>query len=223
MTGPDDPTPANALPAPLLAYLEQQDASRANALATKLASYTDWERGLIKDAAVMGYVRGTMHPKGEPHPKDSHVLAEVVGECMAFPDLYPAINTETQPTEEELRRLAFERAQYAAAIRQLIFQVKQTAYVWSQTLPDMIPTAEVVKALGLFGPRPLPEGLRDDLWQRIVGAYYLRFENDGHPEDAQAAADEAMAIVQPELDRLRAELEQARQMNGTPAPKRTSP
>jgi hypothetical protein len=110
---------------------------------------------------------------------------------------------------EEADRLRGERDMYASAIRQLIIQIKQTAYVWSQTMPDTLPTAEVVRALGLLAPRPLPAGLRDDLWQRIVAAYYLRFENDGHPEDAQAAADEAMAIVQPELDRLRAELEQA--------------
>ncbi|WP_093803975.1 hypothetical protein [Streptomyces sp. Wb2n-11] len=199
----------NALPAELVAYLERQDDRRANTLAAKLASYTDWERALIKDAAVMGYVRGKTHPKGEPHPKDSHVLAEVVGECMAFPDLYPAISTETQPTEDEQHRLAFERAQYAAAIRQLIRQVKQTAHAWLVNLPDTIRTADVAQALGtLCSPKPLPEDLRDDLWQRIVGAYYLRFENDGHPEDSQAAADEAMAIVQPELDRLRTKLDQ---------------
>lgn len=108
-------------------------------------------------------------------------------------------------------RLRGERDMYASAIRQLILQVRQTAHVWSTTLPDTIRTADVAQALySLCSPKPLPEGLRDDLWQRIVAAYYLRFENDGHPEDAKAAADEAMAIVQPELDCLRDELEQAR-------------
>ncbi|WP_330479937.1 hypothetical protein OG301_39030 (plasmid) [Streptomyces platensis] len=102
--------------------------------------------------------------------------------------------------EEELEQ---ERDQYASAIRHLIWRIKQTACIWSQTLPETVRTEEVVKALGAFAPMPLPEGLRDDLWQRIVGAYYVRFENDGHPEDSEAAADEAMAIVQPELDRLR--------------------
>lgn len=96
-----------------------------------------------------------------------------------------------------------ERDQYASAIRHLIRRIKHTGYVWSQTLPETIRTDEVVKALGSFAPLPLPEGLRDDLWQRIVGAYYVRFENDGHPEDAEAAADEAMSVVQPELERLR--------------------
>lgn len=119
--------------------------------------------------------------------------------------------------DKHVTHILNERDQYASAIRQLILQVKQTAYVWSQTLPETIPTAEVVKALGLLAPRPLPEGLRDDLWQRIVGAYYLRFENDGHPEDSKAAADEAMAVVRPELEsrdaeigRLREELRKAK-------------
>ncbi|TXS50150.1 hypothetical protein [Streptomyces sp. t39] len=112
--------------------------------------------------------------------------------------------------DREHHALKAERDQYAAAIREQITQMKHTAYVWSQTLPDMISTAEVVQALGAFSPRPLPENLRDDLWQRIAGAYYLRFENDGHSEDSTAAADEALNIIKPELDRLRAELDQAR-------------
>lgn len=80
------------LPEPLVTYLAQRDAARAEAVASVLGALTDRERALIKEAAVMGYVRGTMHPKGEKHPKDSAVLAEVVDACLAFPDLYPAIN-----------------------------------------------------------------------------------------------------------------------------------
>lgn len=120
-------------------------------------------------------------------------------------------------TSDALDQLYAERDQYAAAIRELIVQVKKTAYLWSQQFPDTMPTSEVVAALGLLAPRPLPAGLRDDMWQRIAAAYYLRFENDGHPEDSTAAADEAMAIVQPVLrraeaaiERVRAELEEAR-------------
>lgn len=202
----------DALPEQLISYLEQRDAQRANAVTAKLDALSDWERALVKDAAVMGYVQGMRHPQGEAYPGDVNVVPFVIGECLAFPDLYPAINTNTQPTEDEQHTLAFERAMYAAAIRQLIRQVKQTAHAWLVNLPDTIRTADVAQALGsLCSPKPLPEDLRDDLWQRIVAAYYLRFENDGHPEDSKAAADEAMAIVQPELDRLRAELEQARQ------------
>lgn len=201
------------LPEPLVAYLEQRDTDRANAVTAKLASLTDWERALIKDAAAMGYVQGMRHPQGEEYPGDVNVLPLVIDACLspAFADLYPAINTNTKPTETEQRTLTYERSMYAAAIRQLILQVRQTAYVWSTTLPETIPTAEVAKALSfLCSPVPLPEDLRDDLWQQIAGAYYVRFENDGHPEDAQAAADIARNIVQPELEDLRAEVERLR-------------
>ena len=105
-----------------------------------------------------------------------------------------------------------QRDQYASAIRELIVQVKHTAYVWATTLPDTIPTAEVTRALSfLCSPIPLPENLRDDTWQRIVGAYYLRFENDGHPEDATVAADLAMAIIRSELEQHEAAIERVRE------------
>lgn len=106
---------------------------------------------------------------------------------------------------------AIERDQYASAIRHLIQTVRHTAYVWSQTLPERVPTADVVRALGGLCSTPVRDDLRNDLWQRIVGAYYVRFENDGHPEDSKAAADEAMAIVQPELDRRDEEIARLRE------------
>jgi hypothetical protein len=71
-------------------------------------------------------------------------------------------------------------------------------------------TDEVVQALlGIASHVPDRPELRDDLWMRIAGAYEARFENDGHPEDAQHAADEAMSVVQPVLDELRAAREAA--------------
>ncbi|MEU8723550.1 hypothetical protein [Streptomyces antimycoticus] len=90
MTEPTTPAP---LPPSLITYLAQRDAQHADAVRTALASLTDRERALIKDAAVMGYVRGTMHPKDERIPKDGQILAEVIDACLAFPDLYPAINS----------------------------------------------------------------------------------------------------------------------------------
>ena len=84
------------LPAALVTYLVNRDTARANAVRAFLDDLTDRERGLIRDAAVMGYVRGRMHPTDEPHPKDSHVmqavLAEVIDACLAMSDLYPAVN-----------------------------------------------------------------------------------------------------------------------------------
>lgn len=102
-----------------------------------------------------------------------------------------------------VEQLEAERDQYAAAARHMRHTVRHTAYVWSTTLPEMIRTADAAQALMRFASEGVDRpGLRDDLWQRIVGAYYVRFENDGHPEDSEAAADEAMALVQPEIDRL---------------------
>lgn len=85
----------SSLPAEYIAYLTQRDADRHNAAAEFYASLTDRERALVRDAAVMGYVQGTLHPRGEKHPKDSWVTATVVEHCLALPDFYPAINNQT--------------------------------------------------------------------------------------------------------------------------------
>ncbi|MFE6785147.1 hypothetical protein ACFVFF_23110 [Streptomyces sp. NPDC057680] len=90
------PDPARTIPDFLLQHLVDREAERQNAPAEFYATLTDRERALVRDAAVMGYVQGTLHPRGEKHPKDSWVTALVVQECLAFPDLYPAINA-TQP------------------------------------------------------------------------------------------------------------------------------
>ena len=91
------------LPASLIAYLVSRDAARADAVNNLLERLTPRERALVRDAAVMGYVRGRMHPQDEKHPKDGAVLAEVVDACLAFPDLYPAVNAVAQQDAEEPR------------------------------------------------------------------------------------------------------------------------
>lgn len=80
------------LPDPLIAYLATREQQRAAAVDATLACLTERERRLIREAAVMGYVRGRMHPQGQDQPKDSAVLAEVVDACLAIPDLYPVIS-----------------------------------------------------------------------------------------------------------------------------------
>ena len=90
----------SSLPDWLVADIVQRNAERQNTAAEFYATLTDRERALVRDAAVMGYVQGTLHPRGEKHPKDSWVTAIVVQECLAFPDLYPAINNQTAEDPE---------------------------------------------------------------------------------------------------------------------------
>jgi hypothetical protein len=85
------------LPEFLVDYLEQRQNARAEAVATFLASLTDRERALVEQAAVMGYVRGSMAPKGEEIPLNKEILAEVVDACFVFPDLYPVFNANLAP------------------------------------------------------------------------------------------------------------------------------
>jgi hypothetical protein len=84
------------LPEALVTYLVNRDAARADAVRAFLNDLTDRERGLTRDAAIMGYVRGRMHPVDAPHPKDRRVmeavLAEIIDACLAMPDLYPHVN-----------------------------------------------------------------------------------------------------------------------------------
>ncbi|MFE5871623.1 hypothetical protein ACFQ6V_23665 [Streptomyces roseifaciens] len=84
---------AEPLPEELASYLVQRDAERADAVRTFLASLTNRERGLVHDAAVMGYAQGLMRNRSEGCPKDSQVIALVVDACFAFPNLYPTVNT----------------------------------------------------------------------------------------------------------------------------------
>lgn len=77
----------------LLGYLAERDKQRAEDVRRILTELTPRERSLVKDAAVMGYVRGTMTAEGERIPKDSAILAEVIDACLAAPDNFPAIAT----------------------------------------------------------------------------------------------------------------------------------
>jgi hypothetical protein len=80
------------LPDFLTAYFADRQRARAEAVSAFLGSLTDRERALVHDAAVMGYVRGSMHPRGEEIPLNAPIVADVVNACFAFPDLYPAVN-----------------------------------------------------------------------------------------------------------------------------------
>jgi hypothetical protein len=63
---------------------------RADDRDATLRGLTKHEQQLVREAAVMGYVRGTM-AHSEDIPADSDVLALVIDCCLGFPDLYPAM------------------------------------------------------------------------------------------------------------------------------------
>lgn len=84
--------PQAVLPEALIRYLADRDAQRTRDVETTLTAMTERERRLVREAAVMGYVRGRMHPAEADHPKDSAVLHEVIAACLATSDLYPVIS-----------------------------------------------------------------------------------------------------------------------------------
>jgi hypothetical protein len=83
---------SNVLPEWLMNYVERQDAKRAYAVNEVIVSLTDRELALVKEVAVMGYVQGMRHPQDEKIPGDATIILRVVEACLAFTDLYPAIN-----------------------------------------------------------------------------------------------------------------------------------
>lgn len=85
-----------ALPEFLVDYFDRRQKARAAAVNATLGALTDRERALVEEAAVMGYVRGSMYPKGEELPLNATILAEIINACFSFPDLYPAINAVTE-------------------------------------------------------------------------------------------------------------------------------
>jgi hypothetical protein len=76
--------------AALLAYFETRQQQRADERNAVLRGLTKREQQLVREAAVMGYVRGTMAHSKEI-PDDSAVTAHVIDCCLGFPDLYPAM------------------------------------------------------------------------------------------------------------------------------------
>lgn len=81
------------IPENLAGYLAARDRERAQQVGEALGALTPREQALVKEAAVMGYVQGAL-AAGAVHPQippDSAVLTEVVGACLAMPDLYPTL------------------------------------------------------------------------------------------------------------------------------------
>jgi hypothetical protein len=74
-------------------YLEARDADRRTAVHAVLQGLTEREARLVREAAVMGYVRGVQcGPHRDQIPHDAEILWEVIDACLAMPDLYPVIS-----------------------------------------------------------------------------------------------------------------------------------
>lgn len=102
------------IPEALVRYFAARDRQEAERVASTLGAMNPRERKLVREAAVMGYVRGTMAGRVDGRegretviPPDSDVLALVVACCLSMPDLYP--------TFERMERTATRRARRAAA------------------------------------------------------------------------------------------------------------
>lgn len=95
----------NDLPDPLIRYLTDREAARAERVQAFLASLTRWERALFHDAAVMGYVQGLERDRSEGVPKDSQIMALVADTCFAFEDLYPAVNAPVGDRPSDVTRV----------------------------------------------------------------------------------------------------------------------
>jgi hypothetical protein len=92
----------------LVKYLALRWATEGQRVAETVGAMNPREQKLVREAAVMGYVRGSMHGRLAGRegvqpviPPDSEVLAEVVSACLSMPDLYP--------TFERMERLANRR------------------------------------------------------------------------------------------------------------------
>jgi hypothetical protein len=87
----------------LLRYFEVRERQRMDAIGRTLATLRPYERRLVREAAVMGYVRGAMAGRsratlGEPRdgdiPPDASILADVIGACIAMDYPYLAAASE---------------------------------------------------------------------------------------------------------------------------------
>src|SRR5690348_2383937 len=94
---------AEALTDRLVLYFAERERQQAEDVAVALSRLNAREVRLVREAAVMGYVRGVMAGKAgdDKIPGDVDVLAHVVSCCLSMPDLYPVISGEQEPGPSE--------------------------------------------------------------------------------------------------------------------------
>lgn len=89
------------IPEALVNYMIKRDQQRADQITAVWAEFTEREQGLIKDAAVMGWVQGVMSARaGEQWAGDWVAVPTVIGACLAHADLYPTITGWAPPEDE---------------------------------------------------------------------------------------------------------------------------
>lgn len=89
------------LPESLVEYIHKRDQQRADEITALWCQFTEREQGLIKDAAVMGYVQGMLQVRaGLDWPGDWVAVPTVLGACLAHADLYRTITGWTPPEDE---------------------------------------------------------------------------------------------------------------------------
>jgi hypothetical protein len=106
------------LPDGLADYLAARDQQRLNAANRALSTLRPYERRLVCEAAVMGYVLGrqdglvkarqggSILDDADGFPHDSEILTSVVQHCISTDDLYPHI---AEASEGRRRRVTRKR------------------------------------------------------------------------------------------------------------------
>jgi hypothetical protein len=87
-------------------YLQAQDEARRRRVGRILEAMTKRERQLIKEIAVMAWVRGG-RASGYGHaaiPLDSEILKEVILACLSMEDLYPTVARLERVARQRERR-----------------------------------------------------------------------------------------------------------------------
>lgn len=89
----------------LLRYFGNRQRQREDRRAALLALLTERERGLVREAAVMGFVQGLMHASAlhtTKVPADSVILDRTVDGFLSSPESYRTVTGyEQEPDDEE--------------------------------------------------------------------------------------------------------------------------
>ncbi len=85
----------------LMTYFKLRDEAYLREIEELASTFSERELLLVKEAAVMGYVRGKMSGPAGPVPQDSGILREVLGAIIGSPALYPTISGYREENDEE--------------------------------------------------------------------------------------------------------------------------